>query len=73
MAPTPAGEAATAYVERFPDFSESALSAYRFYRFRPHRMKIFNESALGSGVFVTARVSPSKIAWERTDVYDEGN
>ena len=68
-----AGEAAAMYAQRFPDFSDAALSAYRLYRFRPDRMKLFDESALGSGVFVTVRVRPRGLAWERTEIYDEDN
>jgi uncharacterized protein YhbP (UPF0306 family) len=58
------------YAERFPTYTESDFAAYRFYRFRPRRLKLFDETALGAGVFVTARVSRGEIAWERTDVYD---
>ena len=46
-----------------------ALSAYRFYRFRPRRMKLFDETSLGGGVFVLATVRNGQVAWERTEVY----
>jgi hypothetical protein len=46
------------------------LSAYSFYRFRPRRMKLFDEAELGAGVFVTATVRSGRVVWERTEVYD---
>jgi uncharacterized protein YhbP (UPF0306 family) len=68
------GRAATAleetYASRFPDYRESDLSAFRLYEFRPRRMKLFDESELGGGTFVTARVAADgHLRWERTDVY----
>jgi hypothetical protein len=36
-------------------------------------VKLFDESELGGGVFVTARVGrPGFLEWERTDIYDIG-
>jgi uncharacterized protein YhbP (UPF0306 family) len=65
-----AGQAELLYAERFPDYRESDLSAYRFYRFRPRRLKLFDEDALGTGVFVTARIGARRgLVWERTDIY----
>jgi uncharacterized protein YhbP (UPF0306 family) len=65
-----AREAERAYARRFPAFSPDDLSEYRFYRFRPRRMKLFDEKALGAGVFVTASVRVGgAIAWERTEIY----
>jgi hypothetical protein len=32
-------------------------------------MKIFDEAALGGGVFVTAAVRNGRVAWKRTEVY----
>lgn len=65
-----AREAERAYSGRFPAYSPDDVSEYRFYRFRPRRMKLFDEIALGPGVFVTARVrTPGQVVWERTDVY----
>ena len=59
-----------AYVRRFPELGDSERSPYRFYRFRPKRVKLFDEHALGAGTFVTARVSAGgALVWERTDVY----
>ena len=67
---TAARLAETLYAERFPDYTKSELSAYHFYRFRPRRLKLFDERALGPGVFVTARIGAGRsIAWERTEIY----
>ena len=33
--------------------SKPMLFTYRLYRFRPHRVKLFDEPELGAGVFVT--------------------
>lgn len=58
------------YARRFPRVQASELSAYHFYLFRPRRLKLFDEHALGAGVFVTAKVvSGGQLAWERTEVY----
>lgn len=67
-----AGEAARTYAKRFPSSSASDFGAYRFYRFRPRRLKLFDERALDAGVFVTARVSRGEVAWERTEIYLAG-
>ena len=40
----------------FSGYRGSEFGGYRFYRFRPRRLKVFDERALGSGVFVTAWV-----------------
>jgi uncharacterized protein len=63
-------EAERVYAARFPAYRASELGAYRFYRFRPRRLKLFDEPALGRGVFVTARVAGDDVAWERTEIYD---
>jgi uncharacterized protein YhbP (UPF0306 family) len=65
-----AREAERIYVRRFPEYSQVELGAYRFYRFRPRRLKLFDEHLLGGGVFVTARVVAGRLAWERTEIYD---
>jgi uncharacterized protein YhbP (UPF0306 family) len=57
------------YARRFPAYEPGELSAYRFYRFRPRRMKLFDETSLGGGVFVLATVRNGQVAWERTEVY----
>ena len=65
-----ANEAETLYTKRFPDFAEAAVSTYRFYAFRPRRLRLFDERALGSGTFVTARLTRDRrLTWERTDIY----
>jgi uncharacterized protein YhbP (UPF0306 family) len=66
-------EAERDYVGRFPQFAEADATAMRLYRFRPSRLKLFDEPALGAGVFVTARVDRGgRVAWERTEIYREG-
>jgi uncharacterized protein YhbP (UPF0306 family) len=67
---TDAAAAHRAYVERFPDVRPGELGAYRFYSFRPRRLKLFDEEALGPGWFVTARVAAGgRLEWERTEIY----
>ena len=63
-------QAATLYAKRFSDFTAAELSAYRFYVFRPRRLKLFDERVLGAGTFVTARLTRDRrLAWERTEIY----
>jgi uncharacterized protein YhbP (UPF0306 family) len=57
------------YARRFPDYRPTDFSAYRLYVFRPRRVKLFDERALGAGVFVTAKLERGRLAWQRTDVY----
>jgi uncharacterized protein len=58
------------YAGRFQRAREFDLTSYRFYVFRPRRLKLFDERALGAGVFVTAKVARSgRLTWERTEVY----
>lgn len=64
-----AGGAARIYAQRFPDYRASELTGYRMYLFRPRRLKLFDEQALGTGVFVTASVRGGRLAWERTEIY----
>jgi uncharacterized protein YhbP (UPF0306 family) len=64
-----ARDAERSYVVRFPKYRPGELSSYRFYRFRPRRMKLFDEAALGEGVFVTASVRNGQVAWARTEIY----
>ncbi|HEY3544181.1 MAG TPA: pyridoxamine 5'-phosphate oxidase family protein [Gaiellaceae bacterium] len=62
------------YTERFPRFAGASLGAYRFYRLRIDRLKLFAEETLGGGIFVTARVGRDRRpAWQRTDVYDSNS
>jgi uncharacterized protein YhbP (UPF0306 family) len=65
-----ANELETLYTKRFPNFTAADLSAYGFYVFRPRRLKLFDERALGAGTFVTARLTGDRrLAWERTEIY----
>lgn len=65
-----AREAQKVYGKRFPSYAPADMSAYRFYRFRPRRVKLFDEIALGGGVFVTARIhGGGQIVWEKTELY----
>ena len=69
-----ARDAQALYARRFRDYKQANLAAYRVYRFRPRRVKLFDEPALGAGVFVTAKVeADGKLAWERTEVYQPGS
>ena len=64
------GAAKRSYAKRFPDYREAELGGYAPYEFRPIRMKLFDERALGAAVFVTARVGRGgEVAWERTEIY----
>jgi uncharacterized protein YhbP (UPF0306 family) len=63
-------DSAQLYSARFPGYQRDELSAYRFYAFQPRRLKLFDESKLGAGVFVTARLSRNRrLVWERTEIY----
>jgi uncharacterized protein YhbP (UPF0306 family) len=65
-----ASEAARIYEKRFRSYARDELSAYRFYRLRPARLKLFHERELGGATFVTARVTRGGILkWERTESY----
>jgi uncharacterized protein YhbP (UPF0306 family) len=65
-----ARDARRIYANRFPDYGESELGAYLPYEFRPSRMKLFDERALGAAAFVTARVGRNgDVTWERTEIY----
>ena len=67
-----AHDAARIYAKRFPDYREDEFGAYRCYELRPRGIKLFDESELGAGVFVTARVDrDGKLAWERTEIYGQ--
>ena len=58
------------YAARFPDYEGHGASAYQCYEFRPRRAKLFDETKLGGGVFVTARISATgSVSWERTELY----
>jgi uncharacterized protein YhbP (UPF0306 family) len=63
-------DAAQLYAARFPAYRRAGLSAYRFYAFQPRHLKLFDESELGAGVFVTARLGRDRrLVWERTEIY----
>jgi uncharacterized protein YhbP (UPF0306 family) len=63
------GVAEAIYASRFPDYGRDEFSAYRLYMLRPRQVKLFDERALGAGVFVTAKVDGGRLAWQRTDRY----
>jgi uncharacterized protein YhbP (UPF0306 family) len=63
------GEAEVVYARRFPEYDREKLGAYRFYVFLPERIKLFDERALGGGVFVTARVEGGGLVWVGTEIY----
>jgi uncharacterized protein YhbP (UPF0306 family) len=66
-----ANSAKDLYTERFPEAARADLDAYAFYRFRPRRLKLFDEPAFGAGVFVTAAVGRrGRLTWKRTEVYE---
>jgi uncharacterized protein YhbP (UPF0306 family) len=68
-----AGEAEVVYAGRFSDYVREEFGAYRFYVFRPRRIKLFDERELGGGVFVTARLEEGgRLVWEETQVYAGG-
>jgi uncharacterized protein YhbP (UPF0306 family) len=69
-----AGDAEAVYDARFPAYRSPDFGrGYAFYGFRPRRIKLFDEPALGGGVFVTARVGRGgALAWEKTEVYRSG-
>jgi len=65
-----AREAERIYGRRFGSYARNDPTAYRFYRLRPARLKLFHERELGGATFVTARVSRGGILkWERTESY----
>ena len=62
-------DAQRVYVKRFPDATDIG-KMYRFYQFRPRRMKLFDEAKLGGATWVTARVGAAgALRWERTERY----
>jgi uncharacterized protein YhbP (UPF0306 family) len=64
------GSAEAVYGARFRDYDAADFAAYRFYRFRPRRVKLFDETFFGTGVFVTARVGrDGALEWGGTELY----
>ena len=61
-------EAETLYAARFRAY-DGDLTAYRLYRLRTTRMKLFDERVLGGGTFVTVAVWGGHIRWLRTESY----
>ena len=49
---------------------DADLDAYRFYRLRPRRIKLFDEHALGGATWVTVAVGAGgRLRWVRTESY----
>jgi uncharacterized protein YhbP (UPF0306 family) len=66
---TKTADAERLYVKRFRDATDIG-DTYRFYLFRPRRMKMFDEAKLGGATWVTARVGASgRLRWMRTERY----
>jgi uncharacterized protein YhbP (UPF0306 family) len=69
-----AGRAEALYANRFRDFESKDFAAYRFYVFRPGRVKLFDEAELGAGRFIVAAVDNSgRLTWEATEEYITGS
>lgn len=64
-----AGAVEGVYASRFREFAAADFSDYRFYRFRPRQLKLFDERQLGGGLFVTAAVRAGGLHWVRTELY----
>ncbi|MGH2450769.1 MAG: hypothetical protein ACRDGE_05785 [Candidatus Limnocylindria bacterium] len=65
-----ARDAEQLYARRFREYEPGSLPDLRFYRFRPHRAKLFDERVLGGGVFVTAAVRRGgRLGWVSTEDY----
>jgi len=66
---TQIAHAESLYAARFQGYATPDLQAYRFYRFRTERLKVFDEAVFGAAVFVTASIhSGRRLIWERTDI-----
>jgi uncharacterized protein YhbP (UPF0306 family) len=64
-----ADEAERLYIARFKDATDIGKT-YRFYRFRPARVKLFDEAKFGGATWVTARVEANgALRWQRTERY----
>ena len=62
-------EAERVYAARFKSY-EGGNDAYRFYRLRTSRMKLFDERVLGGATFVTVRVERGgRVKWAKTESY----
>jgi uncharacterized protein YhbP (UPF0306 family) len=57
------------YADRFRAY-KADLDAYRFYRLRPRRIKLFDEHALGGATWVTVSVGTGgRLRWVTTETY----
>ncbi len=57
------------YAARFKAY-DADLDAYRFYRLRPRRIKLFDEHSLGGATFVTVTVGAGgRLRWVKTESY----
>jgi uncharacterized protein YhbP (UPF0306 family) len=66
---TEIAHAESLYAARFSGYATPDLPAYRFYRFRTERLKVFDEAVFGAGLFVTATIhNGQRLIWERTDI-----
>jgi len=65
-----AGEALDNYAARFPAHRSRDMSGLRTYRLVPERIKLFDETWLGGGTFVTAAVGAGgQLTWLSTEAY----
>ena len=63
-------DAHAVYADRFSRAADLDPGSYRFYVFRPERVKLFDERDFGAGWFVIATVDDSgALAWEATEIY----
>ncbi len=59
------------YRMRFGNSDSTDVLPYQLYVLKPQKAKLFDEEALGPGVFVTARVGrKGELTWHRTEIYD---
>jgi uncharacterized protein YhbP (UPF0306 family) len=74
LAATESAAAAALYEARFPGYAGHDLRAYPFFRFRTHRMRVFDETAFDPGALVTAVIDNlRRPVWERTDIATGAN
>lgn len=67
-------DAEALYARRFPQYVESEepedeqwRRSFRFYRFRPRRIKLFDEATFGEATLVTADVKDGRLRWRATE------
>jgi uncharacterized protein YhbP (UPF0306 family) len=57
------------YAARFKSY-DADLDAYRMYRLRPRRIKLFDEHAIGGATWVTVAVGAGgRLRWVQTETY----